>query len=218
MLLEVMKRVTLLLKIGLLFAVCGGEASGQWSALFNGRDLEGWQPVGDGVWRVMRDGTLLGQRKPGAMQYQAWLYTTREFGEFDLELEYWTPLGGNSGVSLRDTSRARYAWGADFDRNRTPSHIGYEIQIINDPKAEYPSGSIYLFKAANSGPQRDTDWNSMRIQSRDNLIRVLLNGLLAAEHPGDPDRSKTGPIGLQLHGRSGPVMFRNVRIREVRGE
>jgi hypothetical protein len=37
---------------------------------------------------------------------------------------------------------------------------------------------------------------------------------VVTEYEGDPARPKTGPIGLQLHGRSGPVMFRNIRIRE----
>ena len=200
------------------FLLCAGlalAASGQWRALFNGRNLDGWESIGDGVWSVMRDGTLLGQRKPEDVKNQAWLYTTGVFGEFDLELEYWIPLGGNSGVSLRDTSRARYSWGPAFDHNRTPSHIGYEIQLVNVPKTQYPSGSIYLIRAAKAGVQRDTDWNALRIESRNDIIRVFLNSQLVAEHPGDPARSKTGPIGLQLHGHSGPAMFRNVRIREI---
>jgi hypothetical protein len=188
----------------------------QWTALIAGRTLDGWESIGDGVWSVMSDGTLLGQRNPEQTQNQAWLYTTREFGEFDLELEYWIPLGGNSGVSIRDSSRARYSWGTQFDRDRTPSHIGYEIQIISDRKEQYPTGSIYLLCTAKPGMQRDLDWNSMCIESRANSIRVYVNGQVAADYPGDPARGKTGPIGLQLHGRSGPVMFRNMRIREAR--
>ncbi len=30
--------------------------------LFNGKNLDGWESIGDGVWTVMRDGTLLGLR------------------------------------------------------------------------------------------------------------------------------------------------------------
>ena len=30
--------------------------------LFNGRNLDGWESIGDGQWTVMADGTLLGQR------------------------------------------------------------------------------------------------------------------------------------------------------------
>jgi hypothetical protein len=186
-----------------------------WSRLLNGSNLDGWEPVGDGLWTVMRDGTLLGQRGPKS-EHQAWLYTRKEFGEFDLHLEWWTRLGGNSGISLRDTSRARWAVPPEWDAKRTPSHIGYEIQIIEGYKESYPSGSIYLFDKASPGFQRASDWNSFDIECRDDAIRVKLNGRLVSQHPGDPVRPKTGPIGLQLHDRNSVVMFRDIRIREIR--
>ena len=46
-------------------------------------------------------------------------------------------------------------------------------------------------------------------------IRVRHGGRVVAEHAGDPNRSKTGPIGLQLHDQLSIVQFRNVRIKEV---
>jgi len=186
-----------------------------WVPLLNGKDLAGWEVVGEGVWSVWKDGTLVGQcdpRKP--CLHQSWLYTKREFGEFELYLEFWTRLGGNSGVSIRDTSRARWAVGAEWDPNRTPSHIGYEIQISNGYPDRYPTGSIYLLAAARD-PDMRSDWNTLEIESRFERIRVKLNGKLVAEHPGLPDRPKTGPIGLQLHDRNSIVMFRNIRIREL---
>jgi hypothetical protein len=56
----------------------------------------------------------------------------------------------------------------------------------------------------------------MEIESRHDMIRVKVNGQVTAEHAGDPERSKTGPIGLQLHDRFSWVMFRNIRLREIR--
>jgi hypothetical protein len=55
----------------------------------------------------------------------------------------------------------------------------------------------------------------MEISSRNQKITVRLNGQVVAEHPGDPQRPKTGPIGLQLHDQFSLVMFRNIRIREL---
>jgi len=197
----------------------GPPRPGKWVSLFNGRNLEGWQNVGDGVWMVLRDGTLLGQCDPKKpCQHQAWLYTQREFGEFDLRLDYWTRLGGNSGVSIRDTSRARWAVGVEWDRNRTPSHVGYEIQIGATEGTSYEvSGSVYLFAPARPGVQRPSDWNTLEIESRDSGIRVRLNGVPVSEFAGLPERPKTGPIGLQLHDRNTVIMFRNIRLREYRG-
>jgi 3-keto-disaccharide hydrolase len=53
----------------------------------------------------------------------------------------------------------------------------------------------------------------MEIESRDGAIRVRINGVSVAEFPGDPARSKSGPIGLQLHDQFTTAMFRNIRIR-----
>ncbi len=197
---------------GLLAALL---AAAGWIPLFNGKNLEGWEVVGEGVWSVLRDGTLVGQCDPRRpCLHQSWLYTKKEFGEFDLSLEFWTRLGGNSGVSIRDTSRARWAVGAEWDLNRTPSHIGYEIQIANAYPDRFPTGSIYLLDAARD-PDMRNDWNTLEIESRFDRIRVKLNGKLVSQHPGLPDRPKAGPIGLQLHDRNSVVMFRNIRIREI---
>jgi hypothetical protein len=166
---------------------------------------------------VMQDGTLLGQRDPQKAEHQSWLYTARnDFAEYDLHLEWWTPASGNSGVSIRDTSRAQYAVGAAFDAKRTPAHVGYEIQILNNYREKYPSGSIYLFDAAKPGHQIENDWNSFDIESRTDIIRVKVNDSLVSQYAGEPGRPKTGPIGLQLHDKNSVVMFRNIRIKEVK--
>lgn len=192
-------------------------ASADWVDLFNGKNLDGWESIGDGLWTVMRDGTLLGQRDLKTAQHQAWLYTTRDYNQFDLHLEWWTRQHGNSGVSIRDSSRGRYSMPPAWDPNRTPSHIGYEIQIDNgSPDDPYPSGSIYLFDRAKTGFQFDNDWNAMDIESRNEIIRVKLNGHPVAQYPGAPGRPKTGPIGLQLHDPTTVAMFRHIRIREIR--
>jgi len=199
-----------------LAMVSAQYASAAWVNLLNGKNIEGWEIVGEGFWNVMSDGTLVGQRDPAkTTEHQCWLYTKKDYGEYDLHLEYWLRWGGNSGVSIRDTSRAQYAQGAKWDGKRTPSHIGYEIQIANDGD-EYGSGSVYLFAKAKTGVQRDFDWNSLDIESRNDHIRVKLNGQVVAESPGDPKRSKTGPIGLQLHDHKAVAMFRSIRIQEVK--
>ena len=193
-------------------------SSAAWVNLLNGKNIEGWEIVGEGFWNVMSDGTLVGQRDPAkSTERQCWLYTKKEYGEYDLHAEYWLRWGGNSGVSIRDTSRAQYAQGAKWDPKRTPSHIGYEIQIANDGD-EYATGSVYLFAKAKTGVQHDFDWNSLDIESRNDHIRVKLNGQVVAESAGDPKRSKSGPIGFQLHDHKAVAMFRNIRIQEVSGK
>jgi hypothetical protein len=218
----------------LLFAAtaCFGQ---NWKPLLNGKNLDGWQTVGDGKWTVLAGGILIGQPVSGDKnpfgktwpvtlsekqymdwrQTQSWLYTVAEFGEFDLHVEYLTPAGGNSGISIRDHTRGRYAIGPVPDYDKTPAHHGYEIQIINGVKTKYPSGSLYLFAPATFGHEKENDWNSLDIESRNDIIRIQLNGREVASHAGDPARPKTGPIGLQLHDRFNVFMFRNIKIREL---
>ncbi len=211
------------------------HAQSDWKPLFNGKDLNGWEVKGDGKWTVLAGGILIGQPVSGAKnpygtawpvtltekdyhnwrQTQSWLYTTAEFTNYDLHIEYLTPSGGNSGISLRDATRGRYAIGPTPDYNKTPAHNGYEIQILNGVKTKYPSGSIYLFAPATFGHEKENDWNSLDIESRKDMIRVKLNGHEVAVHPGDPARPKSGPIGLQLHDRFNVILFRNIRIRTL---
>jgi hypothetical protein len=224
------------MKFALLLALAAVPAlAADGKPLFNGKNLDGWEVIGDGQWTVMADGTILGQRigdlrktlVPGGpfstpqqfkswVDTQSWLYTKRnDFGEFDLHLEYWTKTTGNSGVSIRDTSRAKWAIITPPDYTHTPSKIGYEIQINNRFPDPHPSGSIYGFMDAPKDAQREDDWNAMDIVSRNDKITIRLNGRVVAEHAGDPKRSKTGPIGLQLHDQFSILMVRNVRIREL---
>jgi hypothetical protein len=128
-----------------------------------------------------------------------------------------------AGVSIRDRSRGHGAIGetdaerpdlAAFPRT-TPAHIGYEIQILDENANKNPTGSIYDVVSAKNPPQRRGEWNALEIESREGLIRVRLNGEVVAESPGVEARSKTGPIGLQLHDQFTTAMFRNVRIRTV---
>ncbi len=184
--------------------------------LLNG-NLDNWEVIGDGIWMVLRDGVLVGQRDLKKAENQSWLYTKKnDYGEFDLHLEWWTRADGNSGVSIRDTSRAQYAVGAGHDPQRTPAHIGYEIQIGYGYRMKFPAGSVYLFDAAKPGHQVENDWNAFDIESRDEMIRVKLNGQLVSQYAGEPGRPKTGPIGLQLHDKTSLVMFRNIHIKELK--
>lgn len=201
----------------LLFCfICTYNLSGaEFRKLFNGHDLAGWEVIGDGLWNVMADGTLIGQRDLGHAHEQSWLYTTRNFDEYDLSAEYWLRWNGNSGISIRDISRASHAVPPAYDPKMTPSHVGYEIQLANHDQDPFPSGSVYLFDKAQVGFQNDNDWNRIEIKVRHSGISVRLNGHPVSFFAGDPLRPLQGPIGLQLHDSGSLIMFRNIEIREV---
>ena len=183
--------------------------------LFNGRNLNGWEVIGDGLWSVSGDGLLIGQRDLHASHEQSWLYSTLTFDEFDLRAEYWLRYNGNSGISIRDSSRARYAVPPDYDPKKTPSHIGYEIQLENHSGDPFHTGSVYLFDHATDRALKENDWNRIEIQVRHAGITVLVNGQTVSQFAGDPARALIGPIGLQLHDRDTVILFRSIDIREI---
>ncbi len=216
--------------------VSAGLLAQDWRPLFNGKNLDRWEVRGDGSWSVMDDGTLFGQRLAGEARNpfrapfpiserqwfswsheQAWLYTVEDFREYDLHVEYRVAEKGNSGISIRDKTRAKYSFGPDVNYDLTPSHTGYEIQIYggSGAKDKFPTGSVYLFAPAETGHEIVNGWNSLDIESRDNMIRVKLNGHLVASSAGDPSRPKSGPIGLQLHDQFTSAQFRNIKIRKL---
>ena len=217
-----------------LLAAQNAKLPAGWRALFDGQTLAGWESKGDGQWTILADGTLVGQRvwdrkmlAPGGkfttpkeyqswLDRQAWLYTTAEYGNYDLHVEFWTKTQGNSGISLRDPSRGEFGISDPPDFRKTPSKLGYEIQINNRYPDPTPTGSVYTFNKAPQEAMKVDQWNTFDIEVRTGTIKVKLNGVLVSDVKCDPARPVRGPIGLQLHDQFSLVMFRNLRIREVR--
>lgn len=191
-----------------------GEADG-WTPLFNGRDLTGLEEVGGGPssWRV-EHGMLVTVGGGGN-----WISTTREFGDFELSVEFKSPPGGNSGVFIR------------APREGNPAFEGSEIQILDDYSDRYKElkpyqycGSVYATIApAKRATKPAGEWQKMVIRVQGQKIQVTLNGEQIVngdlsehldkvkDHPG-LQRLK-GYIGLQNHDT--PMYFRNILVREL---
>src|SRR5438045_6639542 len=82
---------------------CGALAMAGAQRIFNGHDLTGWRKAGHGIWTV-EDGAITGRfdrLRPGP----GYLFTEREYDDFDLRLEFWISKRGNSGVYVRQPLR-----------------------------------------------------------------------------------------------------------------
>lgn len=187
----------------------------QWCELFNGKDLTGWQQVGGDqkTWGV-EDGRLFTDGEGGG-----WLSTLREFRNFELQLEFNVPAGGNSGVFIR------------APRQGNPAFEGLEIQVLDDYAPQYAElkpwqfcGSVYaLIAPAQRATKPAGEWQKMYIRYEGFGIQVRLNDVeiingnisdfkdKAADHPGV--LRKSGFIGLQNHGSR--LDFRNILLREL---
>jgi len=206
------------LRVLLALAAClvaVAAQGGDWVNLFNGKNLDGWKAI-DGPmesWKV--EGDLLYCSGGGG----GWLSTDKEYKDFEVELEFRVPAGGNSGVFLR----------APHEGN--PAFAGMEIQVLDDRAPEYEKlqafqycGSLYGVAAPKSRVSKPAgEWQKMHITCQGRNVKVSLNGTLIidadldkhqdvkAEHPGI-NRSG-GYVGLQNHGTR--LDFRNIRLREL---
>ncbi len=187
-----------------------------WKKLFNGKDLTGWQAFGGNIncWKA-ENGMLVTEGGEGC----GWLATTEEYADFELELEFRVPPGGNSGVFIR------------APKEGNPAFEGSEIQILDDYSDQYKDlkpwqfcGSIYATVPPSRRVTRPAgEWQKYHIACVGSKVKVVLNGIQIIDadlnehldkikdHPG-LKRTK-GFIGLQNHGTR--LEFRNLRIRPL---
>src|SRR5262245_31070686 len=208
-----MRKVSVILALALGFAgsLDAGAPEG-FTSLFNGKDLTGWKATGDmKVWGADADKGVLFVSGGGG----GWLMTEKEYGDFEIRLEYKMPKMGNSGVGLRAPLKG------------DPAYVGMEIQLLDDAnwkglRPEQQTGSIYDVVAAkkiNSKPFGE--WNTMRIVAKGRKILVEHNGEVLVDanlddyknrndkHPG-LTREK-GHVGLQSYNFR--VEFKNIYIK-----
>lgn len=168
------------------------SAQGGWTTLFDGSNLNNFNPIGDANWEIA-DGAV------GADSGSGFLVTKESYGDFELTLEFWVDEPANSGIFVRCADATSVT-----DRN------SYEVNIY-DTRADqtYRTGGIVHIAAPNSVIMTGGKWNSYEIKAEGSRLMVTLNG----EEMVDVQDTQfsDGPIALQYG--LGIVKFRNVRVR-----
>jgi putative heme-binding domain-containing protein len=177
--------------------------AGQAEALFNGRDLTGWE--GDpAVWSV-ENGEIVGK---GPQKRNHFLFHKQELTDFRLTVELkLTPNGGNSGVQIRSVPiEGGEARGCQADVGAGWWGKLYEESargLLYPKKGQAFDGDHFVKKE---------DWNTYEIVVVGNRIRTAINGNLCTDLDDEKIAPK-GRIGLQVHS-GGPmeVRFRNFQL------
>lgn len=188
-----------------------------YTALFNGRDLDGWvlrRANRNGY--IVEDGLLVSPADGGG-----YLFSENEYGDFSLRFEFRLSEGANNGVAIRCPLL-----------DERPAYEGIEIQILDNvgfPGELRPSqyhGSIYDVAPAKKGALKPVgQWNQQEILCRARRITVIVNEMVVLDadldevttpevrqkHPGL--QRDSGHIGFLGHGSR--VDFRNIRIKEL---
>lgn len=199
--------------------------AGAWQAMLHKQsapEWRGWKEPGlPAGWHV--DGGVLS--KVGAVDD---LVTTRNYGSFELELEWKIGKEGNSGIFYRGTREYDHVyWSAP------------EYQLLDDANTEdgksplTAAGSDYALYGVPPGVAKPYDqWNKTRLVVRGNHVEHWLNGVKVVEYEfGSEDWKKrvaaskfakypnyglatSGLIGIQGD-HPGALAIRNIRIREL---
>jgi len=207
-----------------------------WVTLFDGTTTTGWHSYGKDkggeLWKIS-DGVLyLDTSKKAGYQTQGGgdLVSDKEYGNFDLKLEWKIAPKGNSGIIFyahEDTSKYKETW-----------NTGLEMQIVdNDGHPDgklikHQAGDLYdLISSSKKSAKPVGEWNEVEITSKDGKLDLFLNGtnvvsttlwddnwkkLVAGSKfktMADFGTYKKGHIVLQDHGNM--VSFRNIKIKEL---
>lgn len=227
------------LSTALIFAALSASVAATappgFSPLFNGRDLSGWRG-GDTLdhrkylampaeqraeqdarwtadmkqhWRV-ENGELIND---GHGKYAT---TEKDYGDFELWLEYKTVPLADSGIYLRGVPQVQIWDHTNTREFRNGANKGSGGLWNNSPGAPGKDPLVLADKPFG-------EWNKFRILMVGSRVSVWLNDKLVVDHAvleNYFDRKTPipvrGPIQLQTHG--GEIRWRNLFIREIGGD
>lgn len=168
--------------------------------LFNGKNLDGWEPIGNpsaSHW-VAKDGLLVNE------EHGANLKTTRTFEDFRLHFDVNCPDHANSGVYLRGR---------------------YEVQLEYEPAGTEPPergmGAVYGRLAPKSEmPRKPGEWETFEITLTGRTVTIVRSGVTIIDHKEiegitggalDAREGEPGPFYIQGD-HTGGLKFRNMTV------
>jgi hypothetical protein len=186
-----------------------------WTPLYNGENLEGFEHVGEGHF-IVEDGILKSQGGMGLL----W-FTAQKFSNVKLRVVYKGADKNNAGVFIRIPEKPTEAW--------MPVNKAYEVQIDDREDEWHKTGVLYSLTKAKASPGIPGDWNTMEISLMGDRTVVHVNGVLVTDFTeGDqvpvktlsyePDRGprpEMGYVGLQNHGEDDVIEFREFSYQEI---
>jgi hypothetical protein len=214
-----------------------------------------WSQVGGGGF-IVDNGTLRTHCDASGMGLL--VYTKEKFGNCQIRVVFRTKeMRSNSGVYVRIDDGILKELNpkshADKDREASSTerselemheasehekgawyavHRGFEVQICDHGDAYHRTGAIYSLAPAAPMPNHNpTDWKTMIITLRGNVVQVQIDGKLittfdsASKHlpkrkewyegKREPVRPTSGYIGLQNHDPGDVVWFKEVAVRPL---
>jgi len=184
-----------------------GQTEGGWVTLFDGKNLDNFNKVGDANWRI-EDGAVVADKGNG------FLVTKNTYTDYQIRAEFWVDSDANSGIFIRCT-----------DPEKIGSATAYEVNIWDTrPDPTYGTGAIVDVGKVNPMPKAAGKWNVYEITAKGSTFTVTLNGQKTVDGAQDA-KFASGRVALQ-HGLGvkddkgvandrGVVKFRKVEIKPL---
>ena len=204
-------------------------------SIFDGTSFEGWKQYNSdsiGPKWTIEDGAIVASAD-GEIDNTGFghsLITVKEYGNFELTLDYKIAKGGNSGIMYH--AKEDTAYGEDYV-------TGPEFQLLDDEFSKTETlpikmaASLYdmYIPAETKKLKPHTEWNSIKLVYNNGHVEHWLNGEKVLEYEEGTDDYKArkavskwkdsevwgsfkeGHIGLQDHGDA--IRFRNIMIKEL---
>lgn len=166
-----------------------------WVNLFAGHDLSQFVEVGGPEWEIVDDYVEATSGEAG------FLVTRGQYGDVQLQAEFWTSADANSGIFMRCQ-----------DPDQPGAATCYEVNIFDQrPDQTYRTGGIVDFAEPMAQMDAADRWNTFDIIMDGNHLVVRMNDTLMVDTTDDA--FAVGPIGFQWS--AGTVRFRNIRLRPL---
>jgi hypothetical protein len=196
--------------------------------LFNGKDLAGWRGLVTIKDRLTKTPEEIAKMQEAAdkSMHEHWkvvdgvivfdgkgqsLATVKDYGNFELFVDWKIEKGGDSGIYLRGCPQVQI-WDTEWE-----DYFKHG--------AEKGSGSLWNNKTNPRFPDAKADkpvgeWNTFHIKMVGEKVTIKLNGKTVVDNvtmenlwePGKPVYA-SGPIELQNHGNT--LYFRNIYVKEL---
>lgn len=202
-----------------------------WTPIFDGKTTTGWHQYGvtgpQKTW-IVSDGALTPDETVKGGHGD--LVSDKEYGNFDLSLDWKIAKNGNSGII--------FFVNEDVAKYKQTYQTGLEMQVLDNDG--HPDGKIIKHRAGDLYDlitvSKETvkpvgEWNKAEIKSKDGKLDLYLNGehvvsttlwddnwkaMVAKSKfksmPGFGTYNK-GKIALQYHGDK--VWFKNIQVKEL---
>ena len=183
--------------------------------LFDGTTFAGWGGDFDATWRI-EDGQIVAGSPDSAAPRNEFLATARDYGDFELRLEYKLDAkeGANAGVQFRSVRIPNHHEVSGYQADIGPGYFGALYDESRRNKLLAVPAERMVAAALAGGID---GWHSYRIRAEGKRIRLELNGVETVDWiEPDDGIAKTGMIALQIHGGLvGTIRYRNLRIKPL---